>query len=218
MKKWSMLVLLFVLVVLPAVSAFSYRYGSYRDYDYSRYAGPNVALIIVTLGVIALAVLANIFFFIKTGDEKETWKGRLKLVNKLTWGFLVALILVTSVGRMPVLEIEMRGDISILYLIVTILMGLYAIYSIVAHYLFLTTKEDRGCTFVELLDFKAFVIPTILQVLYYATVFVSFIAGLTLIFAEQAIGLVVIIAGPIVYRIFTELALVLFKIEKNTRK
>jgi len=218
MKKLSIVLLLCALFVLPAVSAFSYRYGSYRDYDYSRYAGPNVALIIVTLGVIALAVLANIFFFIKTGDEKETWKGRLKLVNKLTWGFLVALILVTSVGRMPVLEIEMRGDISILYLIVTILMGLYAIYSIVAHYLFLTTKEDRGCTFVELLDFKAFVIPTILQVLYYATVFVSFILGLSMIFDEKEAGLVVIIAGPIVYRIFTELALVLFKIEKNTRK
>ena len=79
-------------------------------------------------------------------------------------------------------------------------------------------KEDRGCTFVELLDFKAFVIPTILQVLYYATVFVSFILGLSWIFDEKEAGLVVIIAGPIVYRIFTELALVLFKIEKNTRK
>ncbi|HOG64679.1 MAG TPA: hypothetical protein PLD82_04495 [Spirochaetota bacterium] len=218
MKKWSLLLLLSVLVVLPAVSAFSYGYDSYRDYDYTRYAGPNVALIIVSLGVIALAVLANLFFFMKTGEEKEVWKTRLKLVNKIVWGFLIALISVATVRRMPVLEIGMRGDISILYLIVAILMGLYAIYSIVAHYLFLTTKEDRGCSFVELLDFKAFVIPTIIQVLYYATVFISFLLGLSLIFAEREEGLIVIIAGPVVYRIITELALVLFKIEKNTRK
>ncbi len=217
MKKWSLLLLLCVLVVLPAVSAFSYGYSSYRDYD-SVMTGPTVALIIVTLGVIALAVLANIFFFTKTGDAKETWKGRLKLVNKLVWGFLVALVSAEFAGRLHLLDISMIGGSSVLSLIVTILMGLYAIYSIVAHYLFLSTKDERGCSFVELLEFKAFVIPTILQVLYYATVFVCFIAGLTLIFAEQAIGLVVIIAGPIVYRIVTELALVLFKIEKNTRK
>ena len=86
MKKWSMLVLLFVLVVLPAVSAFSYDYDSYRDYDYSRYAGPNVALIIVTLGVIALAVWQTSSSLSRL-VTKETWKGRPKLVNKLTGDF-----------------------------------------------------------------------------------------------------------------------------------
>lgn len=215
MKKWGLLAVLLVLIVLPTVSAFSYGYHSYRDGCSTRDVAFNLALIIVSLGMLALIVLSNVFFFTKTGTEKETWKVRLKLVNKFVWGFFVSLILMSALERMPLAEVWMRGVFS---LIMAILMGLYVVYSIVAHYLFLATKNEPGCSFIELLDFKGFVIPSIIQVFYYSIVFNCVVAGLALIFLEKAEGILFIIAGPIIFRIVAELVLVPFKIEKNTRQ
>lgn len=73
--------------------------------------------------------------------------------------------------------------------------------------------------FNEFIKFKQFVTPILIQVLFWIGVVGSVIGGIAaMIKGNFASGLAAIILGPLFVRIWCELIIVLFQLEKNTRK
>jgi len=70
----------------------------------------------------------------------------------------------------------------------------------------------------ELLNYQYMITPGILKVLSYVAMVGCVIAGIFTLFAEPISGIGMIVLGPIVARIYTELMLVMFEIHSELKK
>ena len=68
----------------------------------------------------------------------------------------------------------------------------------------------------DFLNFKMFITPVIIQILFWIGIFGCVIAGLVGIFTTSVImGLVILILGPVFVRIYCELLILIFKINER---
>ncbi len=73
--------------------------------------------------------------------------------------------------------------------------------------------------FKEFASFKQFVTPVLIQVIFWIGVVSCVVSGIGLMFSTSFwAGLVTLVIGPLFVRIWCELFLVMFQVEKNTRK
>ncbi len=73
--------------------------------------------------------------------------------------------------------------------------------------------------FSAFLKFNRFITPTLIQVIFWIGVIGSVIGGISSMVGGRVwIGLLTLILGPLFTRIWCELVIVLFQLEKNTRK
>lgn len=73
--------------------------------------------------------------------------------------------------------------------------------------------------FSAFLKFNQFITPTLVQVIFWIGVIGSVIGGISSMVGGRVwIGLLTLILGPLFTRIWCELVIVLFQLEKNTRK
>ena len=70
----------------------------------------------------------------------------------------------------------------------------------------------------ELLNYQYMITPGILKVLSYFAMVGCVIAGIFTLFVEPISGIGMIVLGPIVARIYTELMLVIFEIHSELKK
>jgi hypothetical protein len=74
----------------------------------------------------------------------------------------------------------------------------------------------------DFLRFEVMITPILIQVLFWIAVAASVIVGITMIAAREApgiaAGILVIILGPILARIYAEILIVLFKINDHLRR
>jgi len=70
----------------------------------------------------------------------------------------------------------------------------------------------------EFLNYKYMITPGILKLLSYIAMVGCVIAGIFTAFVEPMSGIAMIILGPIVARIYTELMLVMFEIHNELKK
>ena len=70
----------------------------------------------------------------------------------------------------------------------------------------------------ELLNYQYMITPGILKVLSYVAMVGCVIAGIFTLFVEPISGIGMIVLGPIVARIYTELMLVMFEIHSELKK
>ena len=70
----------------------------------------------------------------------------------------------------------------------------------------------------ELLNYQYMITPGILKILSYVAMVGCVIAGIFALFVEPISGIGMIVLGPIVARIYTELMLVIFEIHSELKK
>ena len=70
----------------------------------------------------------------------------------------------------------------------------------------------------EFLNYQYMITPGVLKILSYVAIAVCVIAGIFTLFVEPISGIGMIVLGPIVARIYTELMLVIFEIHSELKK
>jgi|TARA_R100001530_G_scaffold44177_1_gene33565 hypothetical protein len=70
----------------------------------------------------------------------------------------------------------------------------------------------------EFLNYKYMITPGVLKILSYVAMVGCIIAGIFTLFVEPISGIGMIVLGPIVTRIYTELLLVMFEIHSELKK
>lgn len=70
----------------------------------------------------------------------------------------------------------------------------------------------------DFLRFEVMITPVLIQILFWLAVAFSVIAGIVMLTAGNARGVLVIIFGPIMARIYAEILIVLFRINDHLRQ
>ena len=74
----------------------------------------------------------------------------------------------------------------------------------------------------EWLRFRQFITPTVVQILFWFGIAFSIIAGLSMLVAgeeagDRVAGLVVLVIGPLIVRVYSELIILMFRIYDELR-